>query len=146
MINIASAAAGIALSNKIKERCIIAAELMEMADLMAVELSYSADNSRKIIRRLGMESSLSHLAFLNDIDMENIRIKTALDAVDNERINLLFNNFGKTDVQSMLEIIGSFKESMRISKERYDAYYQSHSRLFIAFGVLGGLAVSIMLI
>lgn len=134
------------MSNKIKERCIIAAELIEMAELMAVELSYSADNSRKIIRRLGSESSLSHLSFLKNIDMENISIATALDTADNERINLLFNNLGKTDVHSMLEIIGLFKENMRISKERYDEYYKSHSRLYIAFGVLGGLAVSIMLI
>lgn len=56
-----------------------------MADMMAVELSFSADNSRKIVNRLRKEKSLSRLFFLNDIDFENINIKTGLDPADDEK-------------------------------------------------------------
>ena len=113
---------------------------------MAVELSFSSDNSRKIVNRLRKEQSLSRLTFLNDIDFENINIKTGLNPSDDEKVNMLFKSLGSTDVQSMLKIINTFKESISASLCGYTDYSKSHSRLFTAFGVLGGLAVSIMLL
>lgn len=146
LINIVCASAGAYYAYKTKERCETARQLIQMADMMAVELSFSADNSRKIINRLGKETSLSRLGFLNDIDLENIDIKTDLDPQDDEKVNMLFKSLGSTDVQSMLKIINSFKESISVSLSRYSDYSKSHSRLFVAFGILGGLAVSIVLI
>lgn len=146
MINIASAFAGVFYAMKLSERCAIASQLIQMADMMAVELSFSADNSRKIIKKLCREESLSRLHFLKDIDLENINIKTGLSAADDEKVNMLFKSLGSTDVASMLKIINSFKESISESRKKYEEYRRSHSRLYIAFGILGGLAVSIVLI
>lgn len=146
LINLVCSATGAYFAYKTKERCETARQLIQMADMMAVELSFSADNSRKIINRLRKEKSLSRLSFLNDIDFENIDIKTGLNPADDEKVNMLFKNLGSTDVQSMLKIINSFKESISASLSGYTDYSKSHSRLFTAFGVLGGLAVSIMLI
>lgn len=146
MINLASACAGVFYAMKLSERCRIASQLIQMADMMAVELSFSADNSKKIIRKLCSESSLSQLTFLKEIDLENINIKTGLSTADDEKVNMLFKSLGSTDVASMLKIIDSFKESMSASRQRYEEYRKSHSRLYIAFGILGGLAVSIVLV
>ena len=146
MINIASAFAGVFYAMKLSERCAIASQLIQMADMMAVELSFSADNSRKIIKKLCREESLSRLHFLKDIDFENVNIKTGLSAADDEKVNMLFKSLGSTDVASMLKIINSFKESISESRKKYEEYRRSHSRLYIAFGILGGLAVSIVLI
>lgn len=146
MINLASACAGVFYAMKLFERCRIASQLIQMADMMAVELSFSADNSKKIIRKLCSESSLSQLTFLKEIDLENINIKTGLSTADDEKVNMLFKSLGSTDVASMLKIIDSFKESMSASRQRYEEYRKSHSRLYIAFGILGGLAVSIVLV
>lgn len=146
LINIVCAATGAYYAYKTKDRCETAMQLIRMADMMAVELSFSADNSRKIINRLRKEKSLSRLSFLNDIDLENIDIKTGLEPGDDEKVNMLFKSLGSTDVQSMLKIIDSFKESISASLEGYKEYSNSHSRLFMAFGILGGLAVSIVLI
>lgn len=146
LINIVCTVTGIYFAYKTKERCETARQLLQMADMMAVELSFSADNSRKIVNRLRKEKSLSRLSFLNDIDFENINIKTGLDPADDEKVNMLFRNLGSTDVQSMLKIINTFKKSISASLCGYTDYSKSHSRLFTAFGVLGGLAVSIMLI
>lgn len=146
LINIVCIATGAYYAYKTKERCETARQLIQMADMMAVELSFSADHSRKIIDRLRKETSLSRLGFLNDIDLEKIDIKTGLEPKDDEKVNMLFKSLGSTDVQSMLKIINSFKESISVSLSRYSDYSKSHSRLFVAFGILGGLAVSIVLI
>lgn len=146
LLNFATIGAGIAYLLRIKERCIVASELIQMADFMSVELSFSADNSKKIIRKLAGEETLSHLSFLKSIDLENINITTTLKNADNERINSLFRNLGCTDVSSMIKMIDSFKENMSVSKAQYDEFYKNHSRLGMAFGILSGLAVTVVLI
>lgn len=117
-----------------------------MADLMCAELSFSASSTEKIISRLAAEPSLSHLYFLKEIDFENISIKTPLDSSDNEQINLLFKELGKSDVESTVALINSFRESMQLSHKKYEENYRSHYKLCIAFGVLGGLAVTVILV
>lgn len=146
ILNIASAGAGIFYALRLREQCSIAAQLIQMADIMAVELSFSADNSKKIIRKLCREASLSRLGFLHNIDLENINIKTGLSEADDEKVNMLFKSLGSTDVASMLKIINSFKESITASRQRYEEYCKSRSRLYVAFGILGGLAVTVVLI
>ena len=87
-----------------------------------------------------------HLDYLNDLSLENIAIKTELDKEDNDRINFLFKNIGKTDSASMLSLIKAFKQNMQMSRKKYEDYYKSHSRLYIAFGIFGSLAVTLVLI
>lgn len=117
-----------------------------MCSLIAIELEFSVNESGKIIRRLSNEPTLSHLSFLKDINFENVDIKTELDNEDNERINFLFKNIGKTDCESMLNLLESFKQNMTESRKRYDEYYKSHARLYVAFGIFGGLAITLVLI
>ena len=146
LINIASVFTGLTYLFKLKEKCSVSSELITMADLMCAELSFSASSTEKIISRLAAEPSLSHLYFLKDIDFENISIKTPLDSSDNEQINLLFKELGKSDVESTVALINSFRESMQLSHKKYEENYRSHYKLCIAFGVLGGLAVTVILV
>lgn len=146
LINIASVFTGLTYLFKLKEKCSVSSELITMADLMCAELSFSASSTEKIISRLAAEPSLSHLYFLKEIDFENISIKTPLDSSDNEQINLLFKELGKSDVESTVALINSFRESMQLSHKKYEEYYRSHYKLCIAFGVLGGLAVTVILV
>ena len=110
LINIASVFTGLTYLFKLKEKCSVSSELITMADLMCAELSFSASSTEKIISRLAAEPSLSHLYFLKEIDFENISIKTPLDSSDNEQINLLFKELGKSDVESTVALINSFRE------------------------------------
>ena len=139
-------AAGFSNSFKLKRKCVISSELIEMCNLMAIELEFSVNETAKIIKRLCNEPTLSHLDFLKHLSFENIDIKTELDKEDNERINFLFKNIGKTDSASMLNLIEAFKQNMQISRKKYEDYYKSHSRLYIAFGIFGSLAVTLVLI
>lgn len=117
-----------------------------MCSLISIELEFSVNETGKIIKRLCNEPSLSHLSFLDNFDFEDIHIKTELDDEDNERLNFLFKNIGKTDTASMLNLIESFKQNMLISRKKYEDYYKNHSRLYIAFGIFGSLAVTLVLI
>ena len=146
LINIASVFTGLTYLFKLKEKCSASWELITMANLMCAELSFSASSTEKIISRLAAEPSLSHLYFLKEIDFENISIKTPLDSSDKEQINLLFKELGKSDVESTVALINSFRESMQLSNKKYEEYYRSHYKLCIAFGVLGGLAVTVILV
>jgi len=113
---------------------------------MAIEFSFSVNESKKIIRRLASEPALSHLDFLKNFNFENISIRTELNPVDNERINILFGKLGNTDTESMLSLIEAFKSNMEESRRKYDEYYKNHGKLYIAFGIFGGLVISLVLI
>ena len=70
-INIAFTFAGIFAARGLNEKIKVSRLLIEMADMMAAMLSFSADNSVKIIHSLATETSLSKLTFLKNIDFEN---------------------------------------------------------------------------
>ncbi|MDE5995840.1 MAG: hypothetical protein K2G56_02875, partial [Eubacterium sp.] len=120
LLNLSWIAAGFSNSFKLKRKCVISSELIEMCNLMAIELEFSVNETGKIIKRLCIEPTLSHLDFLKDLSFENIDIKTELDKEDNERINFLFKNIGKTDSASMLSLIEAFKQNMQISRKKYE--------------------------
>ncbi len=117
-----------------------------MCSVMAVELEFSVNETAKIVKRLINEPSLSHLDFLKTMDLENINIKTELDSRDNERINFLFRNIGMSDCATTLSLLNAFKENMELSRKKYEEYYKSHARLYVMFGIFGGLAVTLVLI
>ena len=146
LLNLSWAAAGFSYAYRLKKKCIVANELVEMCSLMAIELEFSVNESMKIINRLCNEPTLSHLSFLKNFSFENISIKTELDSADNERINFLFKNIGKTDSLSMLNLLEGFKQNMIESRNRYENYYKNHSELYIVFGIFGSRAVTLVLI
>ena len=117
-----------------------------MSELIAIELQFSARESGRIVKRLCEEPTLSHLDFLKTIDFEKVNIKTELNDEDNERLNFLFENIGKTDISSMLNLVEAFKQNMEQSRKSYEEYYKSHARLYVMFGIFGGLAISLVLI
>lgn len=136
---------GLTLSEKLRKKCVVCAQLIEMCNIISIELGCSLSDSGKIIERLKGETALKSLGFLQSFDFELIDIKTPLDAQDNERLNLLFSELGKTDCDTMLNLTEAFRLNMCESKKRYDEYYKTHSRLYIALGFLSGIGVSLVL-
>lgn len=134
------------MAQKLKNKYIICCELLEMCNLMSLEIGYYSNDTKSVISNLSNEPALSHLSFLKTYNPENISIKTDLSESENEKINALFRILGTTDSDSMLDVINSFSKSIEESKEKYLSNFKSRSRLCIAFGVLGGMAVSILLV
>lgn len=134
------------MAQKLKNKYVICCELLEMCSLMSVEIGYYSNDTKAVVRNLSKEPALSHLNFLKTYNPESINILTDLSDSENEKINALFRILGTTDSASMLDVINSFSKSMEESKEKYCCKLKSHSKLYIAFGIFGGMAVSILLV
>lgn len=46
----------------------------------------------------------------------------------------------------MMKSIEGYKASMELSACKYDEYCKSHAKLFVAFGLLGGLLLTVLII
>lgn len=134
------------MAQKLKCKYLICCELIEMCNLMSIEIGYFSNDTVSVVNHLSKEPTLSHLKFLKNYNPENINIVTELSDNENEKLNALFRMLGTTDRDSMLDMISSFSKSIEESKNKYFGYFKSHSRLYIAFGVFGGMAVSILLV
>ncbi len=144
LMNAACAFTGVFAALRLREKSRISRLLIEMAGMIEAMLSFSAEDSVKIVRALSNERTLSELVFLKNMDFENIVVSTCLDESDNERTALLFKMLGSTDVPSMIKNIEAYKSGMEISARKYDEYCKSHAKLFVAFGVLGGLLLTVL--
>lgn len=142
----ASVITGLSMVQKLRIKYQVCCELIQMCNLMSVEIGYFSNETKLVVNNLSKEPALSHLKFLKSFDPENVNIKTELSALENEKINALFRMLGTTDSYSMLDMISSFCRFMEESKDKYYSDFKSHSRLYIAFGVFGGMAVSILLV
>ena len=145
-VNAACAFAGVFAALRLREKSRVARLLIEMADMMQSMLSFCAADSVKIIHTLSRESTLSELTFLKNMDFENIAVSTCLDESDNERTALLFKMLGSTDVPSMMKSIDAYKAGMELSARKYEEYCKSHAKLFVAFGVLSGMLLTVLVI
>ncbi len=145
-VNAACAFTGVFAALRLREKSRISRLLIEMADMIETMLSFSAEDSVKIVRALSNERTLSELYFLKNMDFENITVLTCLDESDNERTALLFKMLGSTDVQSMIKNLEAYKAGMELSARKYDEYCKSHAKLFVAFGMLGGLFLTVLVI
>lgn len=146
LINLASIITGVNMALKLKNKCVICSELIEMCNLMSIEIGYFSNDTKTLVDNLSKEPSLAHLKFLNDYNPEKICISTELSEAEDEKLNALFRMLGTTDSSSMLDMVDSFRHYMEESKNKYKSYFSSHGRLYIAFGIFGGIAVSIVLV
>ena len=145
-VNAACAFVGGFAALRIREKSRVARLLIEMANMMESMLSFGSEDSVKIIRTLSNEKAFAELTFLKNMDIENIAVSTCLNESDNERTALLFKMLGSTDVPSMMKSIEGYKASMELSACKYDEYCKSHAKLFVAFGLLGGLLLTVLTI
>lgn len=145
MINSVSILTGISMAYKLRIKYLISCELIQMCNLMKIELGYYINSTELIIKNLAVNSSLSHLIFLKNIDLNCINIDCGLGEFENQKLNALFNVLGNTDADSVIDVIDSVEIAFEDSKNKYYEYYVSHSKLYAAVGVFCGLAVSIIL-
>ena len=146
IINITMALIGISAAMSVKAKESICSQLAQMAEIIGIELNYSLNSYERIVNALKENDSLTKLSFLNELDAENVRIRTRLSKADNERIEQLFETLGNVDSDSMIELLSSFKSYFNQRSEAYALQYQKNGKLYSAFGILGGAAFSLIFI
>lgn len=68
-----------------------------------------------------------------------------VSAEDQIKINEIFDMLGKRDLDSQLEAIEDKLIYFEKEKEEFANYYQSHKRLYLAFGILSGIFICVLL-
>jgi hypothetical protein len=83
---------------------------------------------------------------LTDFDFTLNSSKYLLNKSDNSKLVNLFESIGKYDVDSQILIADEFVGYFKLQKNKYQDYYNEHYKLYILFGLFGGIIVSLVLI
>ena len=77
---------------------------------------------------------------------QRMKINSPLSAEDNELVSDFIYSLGKSDSNSQLKLIETFRKSIEQSKRKYEVDYSENSRLYLAFGLFGGVVFSLIII
>ncbi|MCC8074107.1 MAG: stage III sporulation protein AB [Clostridiales bacterium] len=91
-------------------------------------------------------SEIMHDEALDKIDFNDENYSSPLSQNDTMKIRELFSLLGHYDIDSQIKYVEEFSGSFKILKQQYQDYYQSHHRLYIAFSLMGGIFICVLLI
>lgn len=63
-----------------------------------------------------------------------------------EKIKHFFDSIGKYDAQTQISLAEALSSECGILKEKYQQEYDKHYRLYVSFGILSGLMLSLIII
>lgn len=84
-------------------------------------------------------------SLLYNLDFDKLTSPYLCDS-DNQKASAYINEIGKYDVDSQIALTEEFTEYFKLLKKRYQEYFDSHYKLYIALGILSGMAISVLLI
>lgn len=131
------------MSRKLKEKVIICSELLRLCDILSIDIL----NKNNSLITLLEDRRFKSLCFINSDMLKNEReVNSPLRREDNKLISDFVYSLGKSDSQSQLKLISSFRESIKLSREKYQADYSKNSRLYPAFGAFAGIVFSLIVL
>lgn len=69
-----------------------------------------------------------------------------LNAQDRHRVSEFLDSIGLYDAEGQQHLADEFTGYFKMLKKQYQDYYNSHYRLYIAFGIFSGILVSVLLV
>lgn len=136
---------GIISTYKLKKRVVVAGDLITVSELSLIEMRYSAPTQEELFRILESNDSIKGLYFFE----ENGRVYISsvfADSEENEMLNQFQETLGTTDLQGQLSFLEYFKAKSNKLLSEKEEKYKKFSKLYIAFGALGGCAAALMLL
>ena len=108
----------------------------------------------KILLMLGSTSpeteviikNLKNDPYLDGFDFSMNSDNSILPKEENERSKILFDTLGKYDLDCQINCINEYVGYFKMLKKQYQDYYNSHYKLYLVFGLFGGIFVSVLLI
>lgn len=141
----ATTLSGIISTYKLKKRVVVAGDLITVCEFCLIEMRYSVPTQQELFRILENCDCIRDLNFFE----ENGRIFISsyfADDEEKEMINQFQETLGTTDIQGQLSFLEYFKsKSVKLLSEKEEKY-KKFSKLYIAFGALGGCAAALMLL
>lgn len=140
MIILFSSSLGLMVDNYKKRQIKYIDNLIYIGERISLMLSSTTPETEEIFHQLMNDERLKKFDF--DLNVENIPLSTE----EYNRIKDFFAALGRYDVDCQLRYINEFIGYYKMLKQQYQEYYASHHKLYIAFGVLSGMVISIFLI
>ena len=136
MIILFSSSLGVMAVKRQREKIEYIDMLIYMGNRILLLLKSTMPETDEIIKIISNDSRTSKF------DLEKLPLRDE----DNCEIIHLFNCLGKFDVDSQILITNEFIGYFKLLKRQYQDYYNQHYRLYIVFGIFGGILISVLLI
>ena len=131
------------MSRNLKKRVTVCKELIGLCDILSIDISQRNNSLTKLLG----DGRFQSLDFLNsEMLKQRMKINSPLSAEDNELVSDFIYSLGKSDSNSQLKLIETFRKSIEQSKRKYEVDYSENSRLYLAFGLFGGVVFSLIII
>lgn len=140
MIILFSSSLGLMVDGYKKRQIKYIDNLIYIGERISLMMSSINPETSEILNELKCDERLKNFDF--DLNIEN----TPLSSDEYERIKNLFTIIGKYDSDSQLRYIEEFVGYFKMLKQQYQEYYEKHHKLYISFGILMGIVISIFLI
>lgn len=146
MIVVFSTMTGISLSTDLKKKCAIAQLLCKFADEVALLMDFKLTSTGDILRHISQDERFSSLEFVKTYDMEKKSpVKTNLDKTDDRELASFLAELGTTDIENQLRLVKTYRAFAESRKDHFQKEYEKRRKLYMAFGVSGGLVLALML-
>lgn len=140
MITLFSSSLGLMAVKKKRELIEYTDMLIYMGNLILLLMKSTMPETSEMIRILKSDPRLEGFDF--SLEFKDKRLKDN----DAQRIRYLFYSIGRYDIDSQIHITEEFIGYFKLLNKQYQDYYNRHYKLYIVFGIFGGIMVSVLLI
>ncbi|MCH5320382.1 MAG: hypothetical protein J1E36_01370 [Eubacterium sp.] len=83
---------------------------------------------------------------LKNFDLSLNSSSSPLPSKENDRSKMLLSTVGKYDLDAQINYINQYLGYFKMLRQQYQDYYNTHYKLYLAFGLFSGVLVSVLLI
>ncbi len=113
-------------------------DLIYIGQRILLMLNSTSPETEEIMSELINDSRLKNFDF-------NFSESSPLPSSETERITSLFSVVGKYDAESQMKFVNEYVGYFKMLKEQYQKYYNNHYKLYLVFGLFGGVLAAVFL-
>lgn len=149
IIGLIISSTGLALglcSNLVKQKN-TCRQLVILSDIILQDLNYKMTPAPLILKNALNDSRLRGLNFINADNLVNKeRIKSCLNDEQNEEISCFLYSFGKSDINTQINLVKKFKGYVQNAENEYKRTLTKNAKLYVALAFFGSSVLSIVII
>lgn len=140
MITLFSFSLGLTVMRFKKKQIDYIDSLIYIGERILLMLESTSPETDVIIRELENDERLKNF------DLTLNGSSSPLPSKENERSKTLLSTLGKYELETQINYINQYLGYFKMLRQQYQDYYNSHYKLYLAFGLFSGVLVSVLLI
>ncbi len=132
------------VADRIRKKIKICEDLIKLCDLVSTDMAYKQSPIISLVLESVQNTNIDFIT--SDCFYHCTVPQSCLADHENQRIGEFIFSLGKTDTASQLNMIDAFRKYISMARDNYSAAYSTKSKVYIAFGLCCGLALSLLLI